>query len=84
MTSLPVGQANPVPVILDIHDLDENDGSTVEYHYYGAGINMFTVVHFKIIGGGHDWPGFSGNNDINASEEAWTFFSKFDNNGLLK
>lgn len=77
-----VNQTNPVPIVLDIHDRDENDGSTVEYHLYSAGINMFTVEHFKVIGGGHDWPGFSGNNDINASEEAWTFFRKFDNNGL--
>jgi polyhydroxybutyrate depolymerase len=78
-----VNQTNPVPIVIDIHDRDENDGSTVEYHFYGAGINMFTVEHFKVIGGGHHWPGFSGNMDIDASEEVWNFFSKFDNNGLI-
>ncbi len=77
-----VNQTNPVPIVIDIPDLDQNDGSMVEYHRYDAGINMFTVEHFKVIGGGHDWPGFSGNNDINASEQVWTFFNKFDNNGL--
>jgi len=71
-----VNQTNPVPIVLDIHDFDENDGSTVEYYFYGAGINMVTVEHFKVIGGGHHWPGFAGNNDINASEEAWAFFKR--------
>lgn len=77
-----VNQTNPVPIVIDLPDLDPDDGSTVEYHRYEAGINMFTVEHFKVIGGAHDWPGSSGNNDISASEQIWTFFNKFDNNGL--
>ena len=26
------------------------------------------------MGGGHDWPGLTGNNDINATLEIWNFF----------
>jgi polyhydroxybutyrate depolymerase len=36
-----------------------------------------------VINGGHDWPGISGNMDINASEEIWKFVSQYDINGLI-
>lgn len=29
------------------------------------------------ISGGHDWPGSSGNMDIDTSEEIWKFFSTY-------
>ena len=34
--------------------------------------------HFKVIDGGHDWPGVWGNLDIDASIEIWRFFSRFN------
>jgi len=42
----------------------------------------------KVIGGGHTWPGSvfilpETNQDINASNEIWEFFSRFDINGSL-
>jgi hypothetical protein len=36
-----------------------------------------------VLGGGHDWPGSSGNMDIDASEEVWNFVSRYDINGLI-
>ncbi|WAC01354.1 T9SS type A sorting domain-containing protein [Lacinutrix neustonica] len=44
------------------------------------------MEHFKVIGGGHTWPGTSygsANQDINASEEIWNFFSRYDINGEI-
>ena len=43
---------------------------------------------FKVIGGGHTWPGsnFSSgitNYDIDACVEIWRFFSRYDINGLI-
>ena len=32
---------------------------------------------YEVINGGHDWPGSSGNMDIESSEEIWSFFSQF-------
>lgn len=32
---------------------------------------------YRIINGGHDWPGSTGNMDINASREIWSFFSLY-------
>ena len=32
---------------------------------------------YEVVGGGHDWPGSSGNMDIQASEQIWSFFSQY-------
>ena len=40
-------------------------------------INNNEVWLYKIIDGGHDWPGAYGNMDINASEVVWEFFNDF-------
>ena len=37
----------------------------------------------KIVGGGHYWPGNSGNMDIDGNEEIWNFLSQFDKNGII-
>ena len=67
------------------------DSSNVVNYVWKNGINDVEVKHFKIIGGGHTWPGsdfpnLAGgvtNYDINASVEIWRFFSKYDINGLV-
>ena len=81
---------DPEPTITEMPDLDPNDGCNAEKHFYGNGSSGVEVVHFKIINGGHTWPGTeystgSGNTnqDINASVEIWKFFRKFDINGLI-
>ena len=52
--------------------------------FYNGGDNGTTVEHYKIIGGGHSWPGLgSGNMDIHASKEIWKFFNKYDLNGSI-
>jgi polyhydroxybutyrate depolymerase len=79
---------NTTPVFTELPDIDPNDGSTVEHYAYNDGFSGVSVEHYKIIGGGHTWPGsaFGGagtNNDIDASVEIWNFFSKYDINGLI-
>jgi polyhydroxybutyrate depolymerase len=71
-----------------IPDLVLGDWSTVEHIVYNNGDNGVTTELFKIIGGGHTWPGsnFSSgitNYDINACVEIWKFFSRYDINGLI-
>ena len=41
------------------------------------------IQELKVINGDHDWPGSSGNMDIDASEEIWKFVSMYDINGLI-
>ncbi|MFC1565687.1 alpha/beta hydrolase family esterase [Candidatus Neomarinimicrobiota bacterium] len=66
------------------HNLNTINGSTAQLIVYDGGDNHVRVEHFKINGGGHEWPGSSGNMDINASDEIWKFFSNYDINGLIE
>ena len=62
------------------------------FERYWSEDNLNEVWLYKIVDGGHVWPGFrirwwqnplawyymgSGNDDINASEEVWAFFEKY-------
>ncbi|MFT4772143.1 MAG: polyhydroxybutyrate depolymerase [Cryomorphaceae bacterium] len=58
-------------------DTDFSDGSYVLSEKHLNGINNNEVWYYKVVGGGHDWPGAWGNMDINAGEEAWLFFQKY-------
>jgi polyhydroxybutyrate depolymerase len=73
-----------LPIIYNIPDSDTGDGSTVERFEYLNGDSDVEVQHLKITGGGHEWPGFQGNMDINASEEVWSFVKAFDLNGKIE
>ena len=70
-----------------IPDINTLDLSTVEHIVYDDGDNGVTTELFKIINGGHTWPGSNFSNgvtnyDINASVEIWNFFSRYNINGL--
>ena len=70
------------PVVTAVPDIETSDSSTVELLEWKN--CDAEVLHFKVLGGGHQWPG--GNNyapflgnfnlDINASSEIWNFFSR--------
>ena len=72
-----------IPAIYDIPDTNTADSCTAQYYVYRDGDNGTNVELFKIEGGGHTWPdaiiniGVT-NRDINASQEIWKFFSKYD------
>ena len=72
------------PVTYNIPDLDAEDGSSVERLEYINGDQGVEVHHLKIKNGGHDWPGFRGNMDINASEEVWNFLKGYDLVGKIE
>lgn len=77
---------NESPTINQIEDTNTNDGSTAEHFVYNNCDNNASFEHFKIENGTHTWPGTSiggniANQDINASEEIWTFFSRYTLSG---
>jgi polyhydroxybutyrate depolymerase len=82
---------SPTPHQINVPNTNTTDGSTVEHYVYTQGNQDATVELFKVIGGGHTWPGapidlpLSGNTnrDIDASIEIWRFFSQFSLNHLL-
>ena len=71
-----------IPTVVNMPDLNTSDGSIVERYSRNNGDGGVSVEHYKVIGGGHDWPGSFGNMDIDASLEIWNFGSKYDINGL--
>ena len=74
--------ANLSPTITPIPNTNANDGSTVEKYVWGGGNDCVALEHYKVIGGGHDWPGKPGaNRDINATELIWEFCSQYSLNG---
>ena len=80
-------QCDTNPTISDIPNSNPLDQSTVKKYVYNNGLYGSTVEHFKVIGGGHTWPGFSfgiagTNYDMDASIEIWRFFSQYDLNAL--
>lgn len=71
------------PQVTPMEDFDPNDQSTAEEIYYGNGINGSEVVLYKIINGGHSWPGAIPipdlgvtNQDIDASVIIGEFFTR--------
>ena len=65
------------------------DGSTVELHSWLNGDNGISVVHYKVMGGGHSYPNLNPssskeyeNGDIDSNSEIWNFLSRYDINGL--
>jgi polyhydroxybutyrate depolymerase len=52
------------------------DESTVDYQKWGTEGACPQVWLYTVQGGGHSWPGAWGNQDINASLEAWQFFAQ--------
>jgi polyhydroxybutyrate depolymerase len=66
-------------------DLDPTDSCTVEKISYTNCSDNSNVVYYKVINGGHTWPGagppgFSAGNtnqDINAGVEIWNFFKNY-------
>ncbi|MCH2231870.1 MAG: T9SS type A sorting domain-containing protein [Crocinitomicaceae bacterium] len=74
----------PTAVITPIADTDPSDGSTVERHTWANMDGCVYVEELKVINGGHDWPGSSGNMDIDASKEIWKFVSNYNLNGIIE
>ncbi|MBC8266886.1 MAG: prolyl oligopeptidase family serine peptidase [Flavobacteriales bacterium] len=57
-------------------DIDPNDGSIIERNIYSSPNTTNEVWLYKVIGGGHDWPGSWGNMDVDISQEIWNFFDQ--------
>lgn len=73
---------NPVPSITNVPNTNQVDGATAEHHVYIGGDNGTSVELYRIIGGGHTWPGAGFTigvtcQDFSASKEIWRFFSQY-------
>ncbi|GAA4359487.1 hypothetical protein GCM10023185_26120 [Hymenobacter saemangeumensis] len=73
---------NPTPLVTPVPDINTADGCTAERSLWTGGRNGSVVEHYRIIGGGHTWPGAPvntgvTNRDISASREIWRFLRPF-------
>lgn len=73
------------PTITPIANISTSDNATAERYLYSGGIDGNTVEHFKVIDGGHSWPGSPMPSssevtcmDFDASAEIWRFFSQYE------
>jgi polyhydroxybutyrate depolymerase len=67
---------------------NSNDNSTALNYRYTGGTAGSSVELYKVIGGGHSWPGSfplfaNTNQDFNASIEIWRFFRQFKLNQFV-
>lgn len=79
---------NPSPTFTAVPNISTTDGCTAEHYLYNGGTMGSTVEFYKIIGGGHTWPGSSfvigvTNQDFKASEKIWLFFRKYHLNQFV-
>ena len=71
------------PTMTTIANTNTSDGSTVERYTWTDASGCAYVEHLKVINGDHDWPGAFGNMDIDASQEIWSFVSRYNLSGLI-
>lgn len=72
---------NLTPTVENLSNSNLLDGSTVVHYVYSGGDNNSSVELYKVVGGGHSWPGAAvnidvTNQDFDASKEIWRFFSQ--------
>jgi polyhydroxybutyrate depolymerase len=82
-----INNCNTEPIIDSIPNVVTTDGCTAVRYIYENGNNESVVELYKIVSGGHTWPGSSfvtgvTNQDFSASEVIWNFFSKFSLDSL--
>lgn len=71
----------------NVPNINTMDGCTAEHYVWNLGLSGSTVELYKIINGGHTWPGSpfiigTTNYDFSASEKIWLFFRKYKLNML--
>ncbi len=64
-------------IIDTLPDINVNDSSFIVVERYLNSQNENEVLFYKVINGGHDWPGAWGNMDVSTSNEVWDFFKKY-------
>lgn len=73
--------ASPTPEIVQLPDPFPDNATSVDRLVY-AGSDV-DVVHLRVNGGGHVWPGADGDSEIDMAAEIWGFLSQYDLNGRI-
>ena len=73
----------PTSNLSSVPNINTTDGSTVELYSWSSEDECIDLYHYKVIGGGHDWPGTFGNMDIVSHEKIWEHLSEYGMTGKL-
>ena len=63
-------------IVDTLENINQSDGSFIISETFYNCIYDNEVKLYKIINGGHDWPGAYGNMDIHSAEEIWVFLEQ--------
>ena len=77
------GGLEATPVITDIPNVSANDGSSAELYTWTSADGCHELLHYKVNGGGHDWPGSFGNQDFVSHDVIWETLSQHDMEGRI-
>ena len=61
----------------------EQVGNSTEHFTWAEGAACFSVEHYKVNGGGHDWFGAFGSSDFDSNEVIWEFSKGFSLGGKI-
>ncbi len=71
------------PEVTEMPNLSTNDGSSVERYRWTDSEDCIELIHYKVNGGGHDWPGSFGNMDIVSHEVIWDHLKEYNMEGQM-
>ena len=77
------GGLEETPVITDVPNVSTNDGSTAELYTWTSSDGCHELLHYKVNGGDHDWPGTFGNMDFVSHDVIWETLSQHDMDGRI-
>lgn len=75
--------ASATPEVTALSDDFPDNGTTVDRIVFAGDEAGVDVEHLRINGGGHVWPGASGDSDVDIAEEIWSFLSSYDLDGRI-
>ena len=73
----------PEAEVTTLTDLNPSDNTSVELYHWRDEQNCRELAHYKVNGGGHDWPGTFGNMDIVSHDVIWDHLKEFDMEGRM-
>ena len=73
----------PEAEVTTLTDLNPSDNTSVELYQWRDEQNCRELAHYKVNGGGHDWPGTFGNMDIVSHDVIWDHLKEFDMEGRM-
>jgi len=71
------------PIVTDVPNSNTNDGSSAELYTWTSSDGCHELLHYKVNGGDHDWPGTFGNMDFVSHEVIWEALSQHNMEGRI-